>query len=124
LAYLEKEYQRDVVKDLVRVPLEAVWSALDVEGRVVDALQDIRVEALAGGKNGHSLIPGTVSVVAKIVVKDFGEVTLFKSNRYRERSLVQFGETYGWQHVLSVDGLDESFKQIVLSYSTKGENTG
>lgn len=119
LADLEREYKQDVVKDLVRVPLDALWSAIDMEGRARDALKSITVKAVVGEINSHSTVRDSVTVIAPVVVDGYGEVILFKSSRYREDALIEFAAEHDWDFVRSVDGLDHTFKQIVFRYRAK-----
>ena len=114
LESLAKEYERDVVKDLVAVPLSAVWSSLSVEESIDEALASIHVEALT---DEHSDVPGAVTVVAKLSSSSLGEIILFKSSRYDEKQLIDFAAKIGWQHSISIEGLDNSFKQIVFQKS-------
>ncbi|MCW8876013.1 MAG: L-histidine N(alpha)-methyltransferase [Kangiellaceae bacterium] len=111
LDMLAKEYERDVVKDLVAVPLSAVWASLSIEESLEEALSSIKVEALA---DKHSDVPGAITVIASLPSKTLGDIILFKSSRYNEKQLIQFAKQKGWQHTVSIDGLDNSFKQIVF----------
>jgi len=111
LQVLAQEYERDVVKDLVSVPLSAVWSTLSTDESPDEALNSIQVEAVSGT---YSAVENSVTVVAKLPSKTMGEIILFKSSRYHEKSLIDFAKKYHWQHITSIDGLDSSFKQIVL----------
>lgn len=123
MSMLESEYEQNEVKDLVKVPLEAVWSNLDKEGTVTEAMKKIEVKVSKEADKEDSLVPGAVSVVAKISVEDFGEVKLFKSNRYTESGLIEFAFKYGWEHITSVSGQTDSFKQIVFRYDGKKRKT-
>lgn len=111
LQALAQEYERDVVKDLVSVPLSAVWTSLSIDESPEEALASIKVEALT---DTHSAISNSVTVVAKLPSKTLGEIILFKSSRYNEKSLIDFASQFKWQHIASIDGLDNSFKQIVF----------
>ncbi len=111
LAALAKEYERDVVKDLVAVPLSAVWTTLSVDEKPEDALSSIIVEAVP---NELSAVKNSTTVVAKLPSASMGEIILFKSSRYQESSLIDFVNDYGWEHVVSIDGLDSSFKQLMF----------
>ena len=111
LESLAKEYERDVVKDLVAVPLSAVWSSLSIAESIEEALASIQVEAIS---DRHSDVPGAVTVVAKMNSKSLGEIILFKSSRYDEAHLIKFASQIGWSHITSIEGLDNSFKQIVF----------
>jgi hypothetical protein len=111
LVALAKEYESDVVKDLVAVPLSAVWSSLSVDENHEEALASINVEAVA---NTYSAVSNAITVVAKLPSKTMGDIILFKSSRYCEPSLIDFALSYQWQHVASIDGLDSTFKQIVF----------
>ena len=111
LEALAREYESDVVKDLVAVPLSAVWSSLSVDESPEEALTSINVEAVA---NTYSAVSNAITVVAKLPSKTMGDIILFKSSRYCEKSLIDFASNYQWQHVASIDGLDSTFKQIVF----------
>jgi hypothetical protein len=108
---IAKEYESDVVKDLVAVPLSAVWSSLAIDESPEDAMASIKVEAVA---NTYSDVPNSVTVVAKLPSKVLGEIILFKSSRYNEAALLEFATHHGWTHQSSIDGLDNAFKQIVF----------
>jgi len=111
LSALAKEYERDVVRDLVAVPLSAVWSSLGTEETPEEALSSIKVEAIP---DKHSSIPNAITVVARLPSKTLGDILLFKSSRYCENSLIEFVGSFNWELVVSVDGLDSSFKQMVF----------
>jgi len=111
LEALAKEYESDVVKDLVAVPLSAVWSSLSVDESPDEALASINVEAVA---DTYSAVSNAITVVAKLPSKTMGDIILFKSSRYCEKSLIDFSASYQWQHVASIEGLDDTFKQIVF----------
>ncbi len=111
LEAVAKEYERDVVKDLVAVPLSAVWGSLSIEESLEDALSSIIVEAIP---NKYSDVPNAITVVAKLPSKAMGEIILFKSSRYDECSFIDFAKQNGWNHKMSIDGLDGSFKQLVF----------
>jgi hypothetical protein len=111
LAALAKEYERDVVKDFVAVPLSAVWSTLSVDEKPEDVISSIVVEAVP---NKLSAVQDSITVVAKLPSDTMGEIILFKSSRYKESSLIDFVRSYDWEHVVSIDGLDGSFKQLMF----------
>ncbi len=111
LSALAKEYERDVVKDLVAVPLSAVWSTLDIGEKPEEALSSIVVDAVV---DTHSSVPNAVTVVAKLPSRSFGEIILFKSSRYDENALIEFANQYSWKLSDRIDGLDNSFKQLVF----------
>ncbi|MEP1740907.1 MAG: L-histidine N(alpha)-methyltransferase [Kangiellaceae bacterium] len=111
LAALAKEYERDVVRDLVAVPLSAVWSTLDVGEKPEEAISSIMVDAVC---DTHSSVPNAVTVVAKLPSRSFGEIILFKSSRYDEPELICFAGEFGWELSDSIEGLDASFKQLVF----------
>lgn len=115
LVALANEYERDVVKDLVAVPLSAVWGSLSVDETPEEALSSIKVEAI---RDDHSAVPGAITIVAKLPSKSMGEIILFKSSRYNESALIEFAQKYQWEHVASIDGLDATFKQIVFKHTS------
>jgi hypothetical protein len=108
---LAKEYERDVVKNLVAVPLSVVWSTLNVDERTETTISSIVVEAIP---NELSAVKNSITVVAKLPSETMGEIILFKSSRYNEHSLTDFAKEYGWEHIVSIDGLDGSFKQLMF----------
>lgn len=114
LSVLAREYERDVVKDLVGVPLSAVWGTLDIDESPEKAIASIKVEAV---RDTYSSIKNSVTVVAKLPSQILGDIILFKSSRYSERALIKFVEKYNWEHLSSIDGLDSSFKQIMFRKS-------
>ncbi len=111
LKALAKEYEREVVRDLVAVPLSAVWGTLNVDETPEEAIALIQVDAVV---DIYSAVPNSVTVVAKLPSKAMGDIILFKSSRYREEALVDFARQYQWEQIASIDGLDSSFKQVVL----------
>lgn len=60
---LAREYESDVVKDLVAVPLSAVWASLSIDESPEEALSSIKVEAV---QDVYSDIANSVTIVAKM----------------------------------------------------------
>lgn len=116
LSNLKREYEQDEIRKLVKVPLAAAWSALDMSGTALEALDNIKIDILKGGENELSDVKDSVTVVANLSINGIGDVLLFKSSRYREEALVELAGRHRWAHVKSVDGLDSSFRQVIFRF--------
>ncbi|NQU58432.1 MAG: L-histidine N(alpha)-methyltransferase [Rhodospirillales bacterium] len=116
ISELKREYELDDIRKLVRVPLAAAWSSLDLPGAAYEALDNIQIEILTGSENELSEVDDSVTVVGRLSAKDIGNVLLFKSSRYREEALIDFADRHRWAHVQTLDGVDNTFRQVVFRF--------
>jgi hypothetical protein len=100
----------------VRGPLRSLWDEFQLPGRAKDAVDEMKIKAVHGEQNVFCNVPGTITITAKVVLPERGDILLFKSSRYRKQALTEFAQPFGWQHVQNFSGLKGDFNQIVFKF--------
>jgi len=111
---LENEYEQEVIQNFAGASLRAIWSHLDVHGRMNDA--KVKATAKLEDSPHISSVPEAIAVVASVDIPGHGVFSLFRSSRYKEAALITLAKQFKWDHLVTFNGPDMSFKQIVFCF--------
>ncbi len=115
---LLERYNRPSIRNLLKLPLRAVWEHIGDDGSVADAVH--RIDVKSSDPSQYSAVPnGSFSVyfTAGLESRLKREMVLAVSTRYVEGSFKEFAEERGFEYVETYSARqDRNFKILVFRY--------